>query len=76
MNVLRLWMSASFGRTGTSVSGYLCVSERGEWIPVICSAIEADGQTLFRNMGKNIIYLPTVYENKRMRPAGRHFLFG
>ena len=53
--------------------GYLCVSERGEWIPVICSAIEADGQTLFRNMGKNIIYLPTVYENKRMRPAGRPF---
>lgn len=53
--------------------GYLCVSERGEWIPVICSAIEAGGHILFRNMGKNIMYLPTVYENRRMRPAGKPF---
>lgn len=53
--------------------GYLCVSERGEWIPVITSAIDANGQILFRDMGKNIMYLPTVYENKRMRPAGKPF---
>lgn len=53
--------------------GYLCVSERGEWIPVICSTIEADGQILFRNMGKNIMYLPTVYETNRMIPAGTPF---
>lgn len=53
--------------------GYLCVSERGEWIPVICSEIGTDGQTLFRDMGKNIMYLPTVYENKRMKPAGNPF---
>lgn len=53
--------------------GYLCVSERGEWVPVNCSEITSNGDVIFQNMGRNIIYLPAVYKNKLMEPAGAPF---
>lgn len=53
--------------------GYLCVFERGELVPVACSEIKEDGQVLFRNMGRHVMYLPAVYEQERMIPAGFPF---
>lgn len=53
--------------------GYLCVSERGEWIPIIAAEIKKNRLATFQNMGQNVMYLPAVYENKRIKPAGSPF---
>lgn len=53
--------------------GYLCVSEQGEWIPIACSEIKQNKEALFQNMGRNIMYLPAIYENRHMIAAGKPF---
>lgn len=59
--------------TSKNKIGYLCVSERGEWIPVACSEIDKNKKALFKNMGRNVMYLPAIYEKGRIIAAGEPF---
>ena len=51
---------------------YLSVYNAGYWKPVAWSdSIAAEtGAYLFKDMGRNIVYLPTVYFNKKNVPVG------
>lgn len=43
--------------------GYLCVFNRGKWIPV-AQALNHSGKCTFPKMGSEIVYLPGYYNNK------------
>lgn len=47
---------------------YLCVFNVEGWIPVQFGEI-VDGKVLFRNMGRNIVYLPAYYKRGNLLPA-------
>jgi len=51
---------------------YLCAFDIDGWKPVAQCRVNHDS-LLFRNIGKNIVYLPAVYEKKELRPAGAPF---
>ncbi|MDN5290564.1 MAG: hypothetical protein PWQ06_803 [Anaerophaga sp.] len=53
---------------------YICVFNYGEWKPAYWGKIYKDSAT-FRNMGKDILYLPMYYRNKRLIPAAHPFIF-
>jgi hypothetical protein len=53
---------------------YLCVFDNQTWIPVAWSVID-DGKAAFRDMGKNIVYLPAYYKEGKLVPAESPFLF-
>lgn len=52
---------------------YLCVYSSKGWIPVQFGEI-VDGKALFRDMGKNITYLPAYYKSGSVLAAGIPFL--
>lgn len=53
---------------------YLCVFDNLNWYPVTWSPIN-NGKVQFRDMGKNIVYLPAYFEDGEIVPAGPPFLF-
>jgi hypothetical protein len=53
---------------------YLCVFDNQKWVPVAWSGFK-NGSTEFKEIGKNIVYLPAYYEDGEIIPAGNPFLF-
>lgn len=52
---------------------YLCVFSINGWVPVASTKIGADGRALFKDMGKKIVYLLAVFENKAYVPIQKPF---
>jgi hypothetical protein len=52
---------------------YLCVFNSGEWQAIHWARI-ADGEAVFTDMGTGVVYLPALYEEERMAPAGLPFI--
>ncbi len=52
---------------------YLCVFNDGEFKPIHWGRIE-DKQTVFTDMGSEIVYLPATYQNERVVPLGAPFI--
>ena len=52
---------------------YLCVFNITGWRPIAWSKI-MDGKARFKNMGKNVVYLPAFFKNGKMSPCGSPFL--
>jgi hypothetical protein len=52
---------------------YLCVFNISGWEPVQWAKVEGDS-AIFKDMGKNIVYLPAYYENEQLIPAAPAFL--
>jgi len=52
--------------------GYLCVFDIAGWQPVAISGI-SDGHLTFKDVGKNVVFLPTVYEDGVHIPIGPPF---
>jgi len=52
---------------------YLCVFNPEGWQPVQWAKVEGDS-VVFKDMGKNIVYLPAYYENNKLIPAAPAFL--
>lgn len=52
---------------------YLCVFNHNQWQPVQWGKIN-NGKTIFKQMGKGIVYLPMYCINQTMLPAGLPFL--
>ncbi|HKJ43298.1 MAG TPA: hypothetical protein VKA27_14470, partial [Sunxiuqinia sp.] len=59
---------------GNKNMAYLATFDRSGWIPVAFSRFSWYGRAIFKNIGKNILYLPMVCENKRMIPEGDPFV--
>ena len=55
---------------------YLCVFNSGKWKAIAYSKLDDKQETLFKNMGKSIAYLPTYFKNDEVIPAGPAFIFG
>ena len=57
---------------------YLNVFNAGRWQPIAWSdSITAKtGNYIFKNMGRNIVYLPSVYAQKMNIPNGKPFIIG
>ena len=53
---------------------YLCVFSFNGWKPVQWSTVSDTGETVFRNMGKNIVYLPAYWNSQGIIPCGSPFL--
>jgi hypothetical protein len=49
---------------------YLAVFNNQEWIPVHWTEIKRNGHVRFTNMGRDIVYLPLLYVNGSLIPAG------
>lgn len=55
---------------------HLCVFSGGEWIPV-CEAPVRRGKAKFRDMGRQVVYMPAVLDNEAIKPvAGPLYLSG
>ncbi len=55
---------------------YLCVFDNEKWTPVAWARVQ-NGQVAFKNMGKNVLYLPAYYnenDEERIVPAGNPFI--
>jgi hypothetical protein len=52
---------------------YLCVFNSGEWQPIHWGWIE-NGKALFTDMGRDVAYLPILYINEEIEPAGAPFI--
>ncbi len=52
---------------------YLCVFNNRNWIPVYFGRIEK-GKAYFKNMGKDIVYLPVYYFDNKILPASHPFI--
>jgi hypothetical protein len=52
---------------------FLCVFHPNGWEPVAWTEVTGN-KAVFRNMGKNIVYLPAFYINNKLEPAGPAFL--
>ena len=53
---------------------YLAVFDRSGWKPVAFGVPDKDGQVAFNNIGKNILYLPAVYNQNECIPVGDPFV--
>ena len=53
--------------------GYLLVFNNQEWVPVAYGTIR-NGKATFRDMGQNIMYLPAVYTDGKMKPMAEPFI--
>lgn len=56
----------------TAPVAYLCVFDIGGWQPVAISRVNGH-QATFTKMGKNVVYLPTIYKNGEHIPAAAPF---
>lgn len=52
---------------------YLCVFDRQGWEPVAYTAVKNGRVANFKNVGKRIIFLPAVYQDDALVPAGGLF---
>ena len=53
---------------------YLFTFDNWKWVPVACGMI-SKGKVVFRNMGKNIVYLPACYDDDgEIRPVDHPFV--
>lgn len=52
---------------------YLCVYDNHTWKPITWGLIKHNVAT-FKNMGRNIVYLPAYYSHNEVVPAGNPFL--
>jgi len=52
---------------------YLCVFNSGEWCPIMWGRI-IEGGADFVDMGRNIVYLPSLYLNRESEPRGAPFM--
>lgn len=53
---------------------YLFTFDNWKWVPVACGMI-SKGKVVFRNMGKNIVYLPACYDDDgEIRPVNHPFV--
>ncbi|WP_294629077.1 hypothetical protein [uncultured Bacteroides sp.] len=52
---------------------YLAVFSYQQWHPVQWGKINRDGTATFKNMGKDIVYLPVYYKNGVLSPAASPF---
>jgi hypothetical protein len=57
---------------GLSVA-HLCVFNNESWIPIANGKI-SDGYALFKNIGRNAVYLPVYYKKGEGVPAGNPFI--
>lgn len=48
---------------------YLCVFNKGKWIPTWWATIDSN-KAIFQNMAKNVVYLPAFFENGTVIPCG------
>ncbi len=62
----------SFTEKTSSKYAYLCIFNF-EWKPFAWATLSKE-QTCFQNVGKNIVYLPAIYENSQIVPAGDPFI--
>lgn len=53
---------------------YLCVFNEDRWKPVYWGKEIKRGSFEFKNMGRNIAYLPVLYENGNIRPINDAFI--
>ena len=51
---------------------YLCVFDVDGWKPVALSRVDHDS-AIFRKIGRNVLYLPSVYDHGLFKPAGSPF---
>jgi hypothetical protein len=54
---------------------YACVFNSGKWVPVCWAYVSETYEAVFKNMGKDIVYLVAVYENGMEKPVSDPFLF-
>lgn len=52
---------------------YLCVFDNRKWKPISWTKIE-NSVAIFKDMGKNVMYLPAFFEGNQIIPAGAPFL--
>lgn len=52
---------------------YLCLFQKGGYSPIACAMIKPDGNALFTDMGKKVMYLPAVYERHQICPVDAPF---
>ena len=52
---------------------YLCVFNDRKWTPVAFAGLKGQ-KAVFRKIGRGVVYLPVVYEQKRQVPAGFPFI--
>jgi hypothetical protein len=52
---------------------YLCVFNNHEWVPVFWGKIKR-GKAMFKDMGRNIVYLPVYHLKNRLYPAANPFI--
>ncbi len=53
---------------------YICVFNSGKWKAIAWSKIYSDGKVNFKDMGKDIAYLPAYYINGKIIPASNPFI--
>lgn len=53
---------------------YLAVFDNQNWIPIQWGRIGWWGRVKFPQMGRNVVYLPVYYKDKKVIPAGDPFL--
>ncbi|MDA3912231.1 MAG: transglutaminase-like domain-containing protein [Bacteroidales bacterium] len=52
---------------------YICVFNSGEWKAIHWAEIQ-NGEAVFTDMARDIVYLPAYYHNKEILPAGNPFI--
>ncbi|HMF71235.1 MAG TPA: transglutaminase domain-containing protein [Flavitalea sp.] len=62
---LKIDLDTNFGRK----LSYLCVFDNQNWVPIAWGQIAGKAAT-FSNMGANIVYLPALFSNHSLTPAG------
>lgn len=55
----------SFENISASQIGYLCVFNRGSWNTIDWAVMKSQ-KAVFSNIGRNIVYLPGVFENRKL----------
>ena len=60
-------------RANDQENAYLCVFNNGKWKPISWAKVH-HSKASFADMGKEIIYLPTVYEDGDCTPIGQPFI--
>ncbi len=53
---------------------YLCVFNSGEWKALAWSPVDSGNRVNFKDMGRDIVYLPAYYRFKKIIPAGVPFI--
>lgn len=53
---------------------YICVFDNSKWVPIHWGKIKYNNSVTFTKMGREIVYLPVLYNNKSIIPANSPFL--